>query len=72
MGVIAHAESLLPSGLVKVSDDSLPDLGELEFVLLRRRSVLSEPEQALCDAIVASTHRLHGDCGYTKGAGAGH
>lgn len=72
MGVIAHAESLLPSGLVKVSDDSLPDLGELEFVLLRRRSVLSEPEQALCDAIVASTHRLHGDFGFTKGAGAGH
>ncbi|CPW82381.1 HTH-type transcriptional regulator LrhA [Mycobacteroides abscessus] len=72
MGVIAHAESLLPSGLIKVSDDSLPDLGELEFVLLRRRSVLSEPEQALCDAIVASTHRLHGDFGFTKGAGAGH
>ncbi|WP_162526563.1 MULTISPECIES: LysR substrate-binding domain-containing protein [unclassified Mycobacteroides] len=59
MGVVAHAESLLPAGLATVTDESLPDLGELEFVLLRRRSVLSEPEQALCDAIIASTHRLH-------------
>lgn len=58
MGVIAHAESLLPAGLSAVSDGSLPDLGELEFVLLQRRSTLSEPEQALCDAIRAGSDRL--------------
>ncbi|NKY86903.1 LysR family transcriptional regulator [Nocardia veterana] len=59
LGVVAHAETLLPPGLFAVDDDKLPELGELEFVLLRRHSRLSEPERALCDAIVAGAHRMH-------------
>ncbi|MQY21036.1 LysR family transcriptional regulator [Nocardia macrotermitis] len=59
LGVIVHAESLLPAGLFAVADDRLPTLGDLEFVLLRRRSRLSEPERALCDAIEAGAKREH-------------
>ncbi|GAB2695822.1 LysR substrate-binding domain-containing protein [Nocardia thraciensis] len=58
LGVIAHAENLLPAGLFTVEDASLPELGDLEFVLLRRRTRLSEPERALCEAITASARRL--------------
>ncbi|MBF6330987.1 LysR substrate-binding domain-containing protein [Nocardia transvalensis] len=58
LGVIVHAESLLPPGLFPVEDARLPELGELEFVLLRRRSTLSEPERALCEAITAGAGRL--------------
>ncbi|MEV6768486.1 LysR family transcriptional regulator [Nocardia sp. NPDC051030] len=60
LGYIVHAESLLPDGLVVIDDPHLPDLGELEFVLMHRRSALSAPEQALRDAILANAHRLHG------------
>jgi DNA-binding transcriptional LysR family regulator len=59
LGIVPHSETLLPSGLFPVDDDRLPDLGELEFVLLRRRTTPSEPEQALYDAIVAGANRLH-------------
>ncbi|MBF6147113.1 MULTISPECIES: LysR family transcriptional regulator [Nocardia] len=59
LGVVAHAETLLPPGLFAIDDEKLPELGELEFVLLRRHSRLSEPEQALCDAIIAGAHRMH-------------
>ncbi|WP_216896445.1 LysR substrate-binding domain-containing protein [Nocardia alni] len=59
LGVIVHAESLLPAGLFAVADESLPELGDLEFVLVRRRSKLSEPERALCDAISAAAQREH-------------
>ena len=59
LGVVVHAETLLPPGLFAVDDETLPELGELEFVLLRRHSSLSEPEQALCDAIVAGADRMH-------------
>lgn len=58
LGVVPHAETLLPQGLYPV-DDGLPELGELEFVLVCRRSALSEPEQALRDAIVANARRMH-------------
>ncbi|KZM73901.1 LysR family transcriptional regulator [Nocardia terpenica] len=58
LGVVVHAESLLPAGLFTVEDAHLPDLGELEFVLLRRRSRLSEPERALCEAITTGARRL--------------
>jgi DNA-binding transcriptional LysR family regulator len=59
LGIIVHAESLLPQGLQPIKDDNLPDLGHLEFVLLHRRSTLSEAETALRDAIVAGANRLH-------------
>jgi DNA-binding transcriptional LysR family regulator len=59
LGIVAHAETLLPQGLYPVEDAGLPELGELEFVLVTRRSTLSEPEQALYDAIVAGARRRH-------------
>ncbi|GAA5108680.1 LysR family transcriptional regulator [Nocardia iowensis] len=60
LGYIVHSETLLPDGLVKIDDPTLPALGDLEFVLLHRRTRLSGPEQALRDAITANAHRLHG------------
>lgn len=59
LGIVPHAETLLPQGLYPVEDAGLPQLGELEFVLVTRRSALSEPEQALYDAIVAGAQRRH-------------
>ncbi|WP_433526536.1 LysR substrate-binding domain-containing protein [Nocardia pseudovaccinii] len=58
LGVIVHAETLIPDGLRVLGDPRLPMLGDLEFVLMRRRTTLSAPEQALCDAIVASARRF--------------
>lgn len=58
LGVIVHAETLIPDGLRVLADPRLPVLGDLEFVLMRRRTTLSAPEQALCDAIVASARRF--------------
>jgi DNA-binding transcriptional LysR family regulator len=58
LGIIVHTETLLPEGLSVLADPSLPVLGELEFVLMRRRTTLSAPEQALCDAIIANARRL--------------
>ncbi|MEE6167594.1 MULTISPECIES: LysR substrate-binding domain-containing protein [unclassified Mycolicibacterium] len=59
LGIVPHAETLLPAGLFPVDDGRLPDLGELEFVLLRRRTEPSEPERALYDAIVDGANRMH-------------
>jgi len=58
LGVIVHAETLLPDGLVVLPERRLPELGELEFVLMRRRTRLSPPQQALCEAIIASARRF--------------
>ncbi|MFI1917299.1 LysR substrate-binding domain-containing protein [Nocardia sp. NPDC020380] len=58
LGVIAHAESVLPDGLVTIDDPRLPELGELDFVLMHRRSTLSEAEQALAAAIASGARRL--------------
>ncbi|WP_433192557.1 LysR family transcriptional regulator [Nocardia sp. CA-107356] len=58
LGVIVHAETLLPDGLVVLPGRQLPELGELEFVLMRRRTRLSPPQQALCEAIIASARRF--------------
>jgi DNA-binding transcriptional LysR family regulator len=60
LGYVVHAESLLPDGLVKIDDPRLPNLGDLEFVLMHRRTHLTLPEQALRDAITANAHRLQG------------
>lgn len=59
LGVIVHAESLLPDGLAVLDDPRLPALGDLEFVLMHRRTTLTPPEQALHDAIAINAHRLH-------------
>lgn len=58
LGIVAHAESVLPQGLFPVYDANLPNLGHLEFVLLHRRSTMSEAEAALRDAIIAAAHRV--------------
>ncbi|WP_433733688.1 LysR family transcriptional regulator [Nocardia sp. CA-129566] len=58
LGVIVHAGTLLPDGLVVLPAHRLPDLGELEFVLMRRHARPSPPQQALCDAITASARRF--------------
>ncbi len=60
LGVVLHAERLPPPGLVPVRDPRrlLPDAGEIEFVLMARRSVLSGPEAALRAAILANADRV--------------
>ncbi|MFJ4651221.1 LysR substrate-binding domain-containing protein [Nocardia sp. NPDC088792] len=63
LGVIAHAESVLPDGLVTIDDPRLPELGELDFVLMHRRSTLSEAEQALAAAIASGARRLRRGAG---------
>ncbi|MDP8015177.1 LysR family transcriptional regulator [Prescottella equi] len=68
LGVVLHAGSLPPTGLVPVrsGERSLPDAGHLEFVLVSRRSVLSEPESALRAAILANADRVRGPVGNTE------
>lgn len=56
LGVVLHAESLPPPGLEQVR--GLPEAGEIEFVLVSRRTVLSEPESALREVILANADRL--------------
>ena len=58
LGIVAHSESVLPQGLYPVHDENLPDLGHLEFVLLHRRSTISEAEAALRDAIIAGARHM--------------
>lgn len=58
LGVVLHAASLPPFGLERVRPRVLPDAGDIEFVLVSRRTVLSEPESALRDVILANADRL--------------
>ncbi|MGW0174218.1 LysR family transcriptional regulator [Rhodococcus sp. NPDC003322] len=58
LGVVLHAESIPPPGLEPVRGQSLPDAGDIEFVLVSRRTILSEPESALRAAILANADRL--------------
>ncbi len=58
LGIIAHAAGVLPDGLVPLTDPRLPELGELDFVLMQRRTRLPDPVQALADAIAADARRL--------------
>lgn len=65
MGVVLHAAELPPQGLepVRTTTRRLPNAGELDFVLIARRSVLSEPEQALRAEIMDNAERLRGGSG---------
>ncbi|QBJ96467.1 LysR family transcriptional regulator [Rhodococcus sp. ABRD24] len=55
LGVIVHANALLPSELRPVGERlGLPDPGYVEFVLLTRASTPNKPEAALMEAIRAS------------------
>jgi len=51
LGIAPHARSLVPAGLVAVRDDSLPPLGEVEFVVLAGRNGRRDPARALGEAI---------------------
>ncbi|MFD6856057.1 LysR family transcriptional regulator [Rhodococcus sp. NPDC060090] len=60
LGVVLHARRFPPPGLeqVRTAGRHLPNAGGLEFVLVSRRSVLSEPERELRAVILANVDRL--------------
>ncbi|MFE2054061.1 LysR substrate-binding domain-containing protein [Streptomyces sp. NPDC059446] len=62
LGVMAHTRGLIPPGLVPVpARAGLPELGDVDFVLLhgRRRDTAQEAADALAAAILAGGDRLH-------------
>ena len=59
LGVTVVAESLIPPGLAEIpSNHGLPDLGDVEFILLGAGRVMRGPAAKLADAILASGIRL--------------
>jgi DNA-binding transcriptional LysR family regulator len=60
LGVAVFARSQIPAGLVELStvEYRLPDLGEVDFVLLHRSTTPTPPARALADAIAADAARL--------------
>jgi DNA-binding transcriptional LysR family regulator len=59
LGVVAHAETLIPAGLVPIPPSSrLPALGSFVFVLTTGRRVPTDPAKALADTIQAASTRL--------------
>lgn len=61
LGVMAHTRGLIPPGLTQVpARAGLPELGEVDFVLLhgRRRNAAQEAADALAAAILAGGDRL--------------
>ncbi|MEU6705476.1 LysR substrate-binding domain-containing protein [Streptomyces wuyuanensis] len=69
LGVMAHSRGLIPPGLVPVPDRAgLPELGDVDFVLLHGRRAgarngTREPADALAAAILAGVDRLHRPAG---------
>ncbi len=60
LGVTAQAKPFVPAALEDVSSLlHLPDLGEVEFVVVERKSGSSGPTRALAAAIQANSDRLH-------------
>ncbi|KOV66704.1 LysR family transcriptional regulator [Streptomyces sp. AS58] len=62
LGVMAHSRGFVPPGLVRMPDRfGLPELGQVDFVLLhgRRRPSAQGPADALAAAILAAGDRLH-------------
>lgn len=66
LGVVPHAHALIPPGLRQLPPRAfaLPDLGDVDFVLLqdrrrRGRAESREPAAALARAILAAGDRLH-------------
>jgi len=59
LGVTAHARGLIPDGLVEVNPSyRLPDLADIEFVVMGARTGLHAPAAALAKAILANGDRL--------------
>jgi DNA-binding transcriptional LysR family regulator len=62
LGVMAHSRGLIPPGLVRVPDRAgLPELGEVEFVLVhgRRHTAARGAADALAASILTAGDRLH-------------
>ncbi|TPQ16288.1 LysR substrate-binding domain-containing protein [Streptomyces sporangiiformans] len=62
LGVMAHSRGLIPPGLVRVPDRAdLPELGEVDFVLVhgRRRTAAQGAADALAATILTRGDRLH-------------
>ncbi|MEV7139563.1 LysR substrate-binding domain-containing protein [Streptomyces tauricus] len=62
LGVMAHTRGLIPPGLVRVPDRAgLPELGEVEFVLVhgRRHTAARGAADALSTVILTAGDRLH-------------
>jgi DNA-binding transcriptional LysR family regulator len=57
LGVVAHAETLIPAGLVRVGA-GLPELGSFDFVLSTGRREPTEPARALVETILARADAL--------------
>jgi DNA-binding transcriptional LysR family regulator len=58
LGVAVFAESQVPPGLAPLPPGTLPDLGDIEFVLMGRGSVRSAAADALAEAITTEADRL--------------
>jgi DNA-binding transcriptional LysR family regulator len=59
LGVTVHARGLIPEGLVEIlSSQRLPELGEVEFVVLGARNRPTGPAAALAQAILSNGDRL--------------
>ncbi|MEV6739518.1 LysR substrate-binding domain-containing protein [Streptomyces sp. NPDC051104] len=62
LGVMAHSRGLIPPGLFRIPERAgLPDLGEVDFVLVHaeRRGPAHSAAQALASTILAGGDRLH-------------
>jgi DNA-binding transcriptional LysR family regulator len=62
LGVMAHTRGLIPPGLVRVPDRAgLPDLGEIDFVLVHGepRGPAHSAARALASAVLSGGDRLH-------------
>jgi len=62
LGVMAHAQGLIPAGLVRLPARSgLPELGGVDLVLLhgRRKAAAKDAADALAEAILSGGDRLH-------------
>lgn len=58
LGVAVFAAGQVPAGLRPLPPGTLPDLGDIEFVLMSRGSVRSAAVNALADAIATEAERL--------------
>jgi hypothetical protein len=64
LGVTVNARGLMPEGLTEMpAADRLPELGDVEFVVLGAARQERGPAAELAAAILASGGRLHGRAG---------
>lgn len=69
LGVTAVPRGLIPPGLVEVaSPQNLPDLGEVEFILLGAGKGMHGPAAELAQTILASGNQLQRDASFVAGS----